>query len=113
MKEILQLATQASPLAVIAILALIIWQLVKNSTVIQKLRGTQLSDKDRVDNKEITDRIDLREINGKLNTIMTNHLHELPEMKKTLDRMEAKQGSLCERLAGVEAKVEILLSNKN
>ena len=113
MKELLEFANDVSPLGVIAILAIVIWQLTKNSGVIQKIRGTQINDKDKVSNQGSTDTIDLGVLNKKLDLLASNHLHELPEMKRTLDRIESKQEKQGERLAGLEAQVDILLKNHN
>ena len=109
MKEILAFANTASPIGVIALLAIVILQLVKNSGIIGKLRGTQMNDAYKVANKEITEKIDLFTLNAKLDKIANNHLHELPEMKKTLDRIEEKQGLQGERLSCVETAIKILL----
>lgn len=111
MKEILEFANTLSPIGVIALLAIVILQITKNSGIIGKLRGTQMNDADKVANKEITEKIDLFTLNAKLDKIANNHLHELPEMKKTLDRIEEKQSIQGERLAGVEATIKVLLRN--
>lgn len=42
------------------------------------------------------------------NKIATNHTHELPEMKKQLDRIEEKQSSQSERLARVETAIKFI-----
>ena len=109
MKEILEFANTISPIGVIALLAIVILQITKNSGVIGKLRGTQIRDADKVSNKKITEKIDLFTLNSKLDKITNNHLHELPEMKRTLDRIEEKQNLQGERLACVETSVKILL----
>lgn len=109
MEPILLFAKEASPIGVIALLVIVILQLVRSSGIIVKLRGTQVNDKDKVSNKEINDNIDMNMLNLKLDKIANNHLHELPEMKKTLDRIESVQREQGERLACVETTVKILL----
>lgn len=109
MSEILLFAEKASPSAIIALLVIVILFLVRGSGVLDRLRGTQISDKDKVEYKAESDEIDLKGIFAKLKKIETNHLHELPEMKQTLDRIEAKQREQGERIAGVEASVNILI----
>lgn len=52
---------------------------------------------------------DLCEIHRRLDQIAENHLHELPEMKQILDRMEVEQVKQGNRLTSVETKIEILL----
>jgi hypothetical protein len=112
MKEILEIAKDISPIGIIAILAIIIWQLVKNSGVIGKIRGTQINDSDNVSNKEITDKIDLRTLNGKLDNLANNHLHELPRLIETVDRMEIKMNEQSERITRVETKLEFIIKEK-
>jgi hypothetical protein len=109
MTELLLFAEKASPTAIIALLAIVILFLVKNSGVLERLRGTQLSDKNKVEYKSESDEVDLKSIFAKLKKIETNHLHELPEMKETLDRIEAKQNQQGERIAGIEGQVAILI----
>lgn len=53
------------------------------------------------------------EIMKKLDKIADNHLHELPDMKKTIDRIEAKMDELYkvssshgERISKIEGKLE-------
>lgn len=112
MEQILTFAKEATPTAITAILAVIIFYLVRNGGIISKLRGTQISDKDKVDNKEITDKIDLRVINEKLDKIATNHLHELPQIAETIKRMEVEQISQGNRLTKVETTVTLILDKK-
>lgn len=110
MEDILSFVKELSPLGVIALLAVAIIYLIKNGALIIKMRGTQVNDKDKVSNKEITDNVDMMVLNTKLDKIANNHLHELPEMKKTLDRIESTQTKQGERLAVVETTVKILLN---
>jgi hypothetical protein len=91
-----------SPLSVIALLVIAIIYLVKNGGLISKLRGTQ------VDDKKLTDNVDLMVLNSKLDQIMTNHLHELPRVMEVVDRIEQKQSEQSERLARVETKLEFI-----
>lgn len=102
MDTILTFANTVSPLGIIALLVVVIFYLVGG----KKLFGNK---EDSIENKSDNDIIDLAMLNRKLDTIASNHLHELPEMKQILDRIEAKQIQQGERIAGVEAKLEILL----
>lgn len=83
MEDIIQFAQTVSPLGVIAILAIIIFQLVDGKGLMRKIRGTQI---DRTVNEAIT----LVSLNSKIDKIANNHLHELPDMKKSIDRIEYK-----------------------
>lgn len=109
METILTFAQTISPLGIIALLVIVIYQLVQNTGIIGKLRGTQMDDKSTVASKTLTDNVDLAVLNSKLDSIANNHLHELPEMKLQLDRMEGRQQEQGERLTRVETKVEVLL----
>jgi len=109
MKEILEIANTISPLAVIALLALAVLYLARNSSLMVRIRGTQINDRQKVSEKVDTDATNLEIINKKLDLIMENHLSELPEMKKTLDRIESVQREQGERLACVETATKILL----
>ena len=110
MTELLLFAEKASPTAIIALLVVVILFLVKNSGILGRLRGTQLSDTSKVKYKSESDEVDLKSIFAKLKKIETNHLHELPEMKQILDRIEARQNQQGEKLAGIEAQVAILIT---
>jgi len=90
MKEIIEFAQTVSPLGVIAILAIIIFQLVDGKGLMKKIRGTQV---DRTVNEAIT----LISLNSKIDKIANNHLHELPDMKKSIDRIEQKMDSMIEK----------------
>lgn len=103
MESILLFLQTVSPIGVIALLALVIFVLVKDSWGDRK-RNLVIED---VGGNE--DEITLLMLNSKLDKIADNHLHELPEMKQTLDRIEQKQNSQGERLASVEASIKILL----
>ena len=72
--ELLTLLNTLSPLAVIALLAVIIYLLVKGK----------------------------QEVSGKVSTISDNHLHDLPAMAETLQRIEV---SLSENFAYIKAKL--------
>lgn len=109
MESLFEFLKNAGPFTVIALLALIIYMMFKNTGVIDRLRGTQISDRQNVSDKADSDTVDLRVLNQKLDIIASNHLHGIPEMQNALSRIEARQQEQGERIAGVEAKVNILL----
>lgn len=103
METILTFAQTVSPIGVIALLVIVVFQLTGGKNLVDKFKGTQ------VPKENNNDTVNLDTINKKLNLIASNHLHELPDMKLALDRIELKQSEQGERLAGVEAKIQILL----
>ena len=108
-QHIYDFITSATPISILALAMIIIFMQVKNSGIIQRLRGTQLSDKQTVSDKVGTDEIDLKRIFYELKTIQNNHLHELPTLIQTVNRIEATQTKQGERIAGVETQVAILV----
>lgn len=103
MEEILKIANTISPLGVIALLVMVIVYLVRPFSL--KGKSLQFLDKQTT---EGADPVTLMLLNQKLDKIANNHLHELPDMKKQLDRIEQKQITDGERLAGVETAVKFL-----
>lgn len=94
MEQIIDLAQNISPLGVIAILALVVYQLVTKSFFSKKESGVSLDS-----------------IAQQLNTIAGNHLHELPamraditEIKKDVKEMGKEMGGLGNRVTRLEAK---------
>ena len=110
MESLLTFAKEVSPIGVIALLVIVILQLVRSSGIIVKLRGTQINDKEKVFNKEITDSVDLNSLNIKLDKIANNHLHELPELTRAVHRIEEEQIKQGNRLTSVETKMEFILN---
>lgn len=108
MEEILKIANTVSPLGVIALCIVVIYQLVRNTGIIQKLRGTQMDDKSTVSNKVATDAIDMAVLNNKLDLLASNHLHELPRLVQVVDRIETELNTQGNRLIRVETKLEML-----
>lgn len=107
MESLLTFAQTASPLGVIALLVIVIIMLVKNSGVVDRLRGTQVLDKQKVTDKVSSDAIDTKLINEKLDRIMNNHLHSIPAMEATLGRVESKLGLVSEKVAKIEGVLKI------
>lgn len=107
METFIETISKLSPLGVIAILAIIIYQLVKNGNVISLLRGTQVNDRQIVETKVGTDAIDLATLNIKLDALANNHLHQLPEMKLTLDAIAKEQVAQGNRLVRVETILQV------
>ena len=106
MNEILAFAQSASPLGVIALLVIVIFQLVGGKNVIDKIRGVQKDKAELLDEKIVT----LESLNRKISTIANNHLHELPEMKKTIDKIATDVSFIKDnygnRLTAVETEIK-------
>lgn len=100
MDSIIEFSHNVTPLALAGILTVIVFMLVRNNDLSNKMRGSP---------KDGGKSIDLETINEKLNEIARNHLHSLPEMKEAIDRIEIKVGNLGERTSAVEARVDILI----
>ncbi len=109
MNELLTFAQTISPLGVITLLIIVILQLLRNSGIIDRLRGTQMSDASGVRTKQTTDAIDLAVINMKLDKISDNHLHPIPMIEESLKRMEIEQISQGNRIVKLETKIDMLV----
>lgn len=97
-----------SPLGVIAILCIIIFQLVDGKKLMQRIRGTQ-QDRENIQTGTI---ITLATLNGKIDKVMGNHLHELPEMKASIDRIESTVNELKDNFGNRLTRVETIIENK-
>lgn len=64
-----------------------------------KIRGTQVA---RTINEAVT--LDL--LGAKLDKIAGNHLHGLPDMEKSLERIESKQDRMVELLTQINTKIK-------
>ena len=106
MNEILAFAQSASPLGVIALLVIVIFQLIGGKSVIDKIRGVQKDKAEILDENKVT----LESLNQKITTIANNHLHELPEMKRTIDKIATDVSFIKDnygnRLTAVETEIK-------
>ncbi len=102
LEPILAFAKIVSPIGVIALLVIVILQLINGKGILERIRGPKLKNIE-------TPQTDLLTLNAKLDKIANNHLHDLPSMKDSLERIEqelVKQGN---RLTVVETTIKILL----
>lgn len=113
MEALLSFAQTASPLAILALflvfLIIIVLQLVKGKNLLGGIINTQNKKYPII---EHTDDI-LVTLNRKIDTVMNNHLHELPDMKSTLDglressrRMEEQHQKMLEVLTQINTKLK-------
>lgn len=108
LSKILQIATAMSPLAVIALALMIIFMLVRKEDIMRIFTRKKPADVLPADTQH------LEAIYAILNKIATNHLHELPDMRKDLTsilegqkEMSKAIGQQGERLAKVEGVLKI------
>lgn len=84
MIDFLNTIQNVTPIGTITILSLIIlYQLVGGKDVMNRIRGTQIARTYKTDTG-------FDGINKKLDLIMGNHLHELPDMKASIDSINKK-----------------------
>lgn len=111
MQTFIEVAQTISPLGVIALLVIIILYLVKNDGLLSILRGSRKTQE--LDANVIpVDKLEVEKILKHLIQIETNHLHELPAMKQSIDRIEKMQMSMIDeqvkqgnRITSVEAQL--------
>ena len=113
MEQILEFAQTASPLAVLALFVILLIvvavQLTKGRGLLVGISDTQKKKYPMIEHADIT----LSTLNKKLDTVMGNHLHELPDMKSTLDglressrRMEEQHQKMLEVLTQINTKLK-------
>lgn len=86
-------------LAVIGGLVHVVILLLKSTGVMNKVRGTQVV-------RTAIEATELAVISQKLDTIAGNHLHNLPDMEKSLDRIESKQDKIVDLLTQINTKLK-------
>lgn len=101
LKLILQVAQTISPIGIIFLLAVVIYNMTAGKNFTAFFRKSAMDEKG--------EKITLESLHLKLNKIATNHLHGLPEMEKTLERLEQGQKDM---LSGQTKTNEILIEVK-
>ena len=99
MNETLTILQNFSPIGVIALLILVIWQIIKNSDLI---RGTRDNDK-IISSKNV---VDFDYLKNQLDLLGNNHLSGLPELIETSKRLEAKSDKMIDLLTRIDAKMK-------
>lgn len=115
MEAIIQFATKATPLALLAVaLIIIVLLLLPGNSAISGLITRVFKKQKMIEYKTESGLVTLQSLDKKLERIMGNHLHELPEMKRNmdqvlskLDRITIKQNTDSERIARIEGKLDI------
>lgn len=115
METIIQFAKSATPLALLAVaLIIIVMLLLPGNSVLSSLISRISRKQKLLEYKTENGIVTLQSLDKKIEKIMGNHLHELPEMKKNidhvlakLDRMSIKQSTDSERIARIEGKLDI------
>ena len=101
MNEIITFAQTISPIGVIAILVIIIFQLLRGNNWLSGIRKTQQEKYPELE--EMFTRI-VTELN-QANTVATNHTHNLPDMYESQKRIEEKMDKANDTLIRIETKL--------
>lgn len=103
MEHILEISQTISPLGVIFILVVIIWNLIKGNNLISKIRGTQEQKYPEL-TKFMTSINNLTQQNESL---LENHFkHEIPEIMGSQTRLETKLDKMNDTLIRIESKMK-------
>lgn len=100
MEAILEFAKNATPMIIIALALVIILLLVLGNDGIAKIFNKQKLNAYKIEGGKAS----LESIAKQLTTIAGNHLHELPEMKATLDKIALEQA--------IQSKEQIAQGNR-
>lgn len=117
MFEILDSASKVSSIGVIAIMAVIIYQLITGKNLIGRTRKVELKDHSQAQPFDESSTFAestpigaaLKILNAKLEKIASNHLHDLPEMKRTLDAIAKEQIEQGKQVASLQSTISIIL----
>lgn len=92
MENIIQFSQSVSPIGVIAILVLIIYQMVNSGGLLKSVSNQNVND--------------FTGLNDKLDLIAGNHLSGLPELIETSKRLEGKSDKMIDLLTRIDAKMK-------
>lgn len=107
LKLILQVAQAISPLGIIFLLVVVIYNMTAGKNFTAFFRKSAVDEKG--------EKITIESLHLKLNKIATNHLHGLPEMERTLERIEQGQKDMTTaqtRTNEILIEVKTLLTSK-
>lgn len=110
MEHIISFAQNVSPLGIIAILVIIVFQLLKGNNWITKIKDTQQEKYPKLEGFMKT----LDEIQGQNKLLLENHFqHEIPEMmrdmssiKEATSRIEKQNEKVIELLTDIKFKIK-------
>lgn len=103
MDPILNIAKEISPLGVIALCVVIIYQLVKGKGLMSAIRGTQEEKYPQLEQFMQT----MSRLNEQNETLLENHFkHEIPELMSTLNRIDQKNDRMIEILTRIDTKLK-------
>ena len=105
MNEIFDFAKNATPMILLALALVIIVLLVLGNDTILNVFKRQKLNTYKIESGKAT----LDSVAKQLDVITGNHLHELPDIKKAVDRIEQEQVKQGNRLTSVETTIKILL----
>lgn len=105
MQEILTIAQTISPLGIIALLVIVVFQLVNGKGLLTKIKGTQ-SEKYPALEEHLTVMAQLVEQNK---TLLENHFqHEIPQMMDSIEDIKEKLDVVIQKYESVNDRVIVL-----
>ena len=108
MQQILTIAQTISPIGIIFIMAVIIYQLIKGKDILNSIFNTQQKKYPIIESNSVT----LESLNEQVMKIADNHLHELPMMKVTIDKIASDVSFIKDNYGNRLTRVETILDNK-
>jgi len=110
MEDILSFASSVSPLGIIALLVIVIYQLVGGKSMIDKIRGTQKEKYPSLE-KHLNAVVKLTEQNELL---LENHFkHEIPQMMESMDKIETKVDKIDDKVTHIKDRLIVLETKFN
>ncbi len=113
LKTVLQVAQTISPIGIIFLLALVIYNMTAGKNLLSFFKKTP-TDTDKIPLDNNGEKVTLESLHLKLNKIATNHLHSLPDMEKSLARIEQGQTKMLDtqtKTNEILIEVKTLLTN--
>jgi uncharacterized protein Yka (UPF0111/DUF47 family) len=105
MEDILSILQTASPLGIIALLVIVIFQLIGGKNIIDKIRGTQKEKYPSIENYMES----IKQLSIQNETLLENHFkHEIPEMINSVNKIENKVDKIDEKVDKIGDRLLIL-----
>lgn len=103
MESFITFAQNATPimvsLVIIGGLVHVVMLLLKHAGILKNVGKNQIT-------QAVGEMAEFGQINEKLDVIAGNHLHGLPDMQKSLDRIENKQDKMVDLLTQINTKIK-------
>ena len=99
MENILLFAKEISPLGVIALLVVVVFQLVKGKDVINSIRGTQKTKYPVIETDILQLKSSITHLTEQNTVLLENHFqHEIPEIMRSQERIEQTMMRLTDKI---------------